>query len=309
VTRTNGMIESFRVVVSAAALLLTLQGCQSGGLFAVFFPHRSAPAGPPARAISDAERLFHAAEADDTGTIRSLLKSGTDVNAPFNHYTPLMATAIHGHTRAVGLLLSRGADVNAKDLIGETALLFAVINNNQKCVDQLLAGGADPNAQTTPQGTTPLLQATEFGRIGIVRSLLAAGADVNLPDAQGSTPLMLAARTTPELVPVLVERGAHVDDVDTRGFTALLEAASNGHTETVGVLLDRGADINAAAVNGWTALLFAVQTGHIETTELLIKRHANVNVKDTKGNTALMLAKSRGNAAGIDLLMNAGAKE
>ena len=103
-----------------------------------------------------------------------------------------MCAALEGRTETVKALLRKGADVNAKDDSGRTALMFAVINLHGQTVKVLLEHGADVNARDD-DGATPLMLAASCGDPEIVQTLLSRGADLNGSFVQtGKTALMLA---------------------------------------------------------------------------------------------------------------------
>ena len=89
----------------------------------------------------------------------------------------MMRAALEGRTGAVGALLRRGAAVNARDIEGRTALMFAVINGHADTVKALLEHGADVNAKADDGGTALMLAACG-GNGEIARALLDHGADV-----------------------------------------------------------------------------------------------------------------------------------
>jgi hypothetical protein len=104
---------------------------------------------------------------------------------------------------------------------------------------------AGTTASAAPVAATPLMEAVSRGDTAAVKSLIAAGENIN---ARGMD-----------------------------GYTALGRASENGHTDTVKALIDAGADVNAKDVGGWTALMYASNNGQADTIKALIAAGADVN--------------------------------
>ena len=114
-----------------------------------------------------------------------------------------------------------------------------------KTFGNLLAGGADVNAKD-PDGWTALISACREGHSKVVKELLEAGADVQVKDKNGWTPLMWAAASGHHnIVDLLVEKGAELEARDQYGASALMKASRRGFEDEVKLLLDKGADVNA----------------------------------------------------------------
>ena len=227
-------------------------------------------------------------------------------------------------------LLAQGADVNAPEPDGTTALHWAAQHGNAQIVDALLAAGGNVHA-TNRYGIQPLLLACEAGQVAIVGRLLGAGADANIATPGGQTALMTAARTgKAEAVKLLLTRGAAVDAAEPlRGQTALMWAAVEGHVEAIDALIAGGADIRATSrgpqkpidlldhyakpikgqgrLDSFTPLMFAVQAGHISATRTLLERGANVNDTAPDGTSALVLAIANAHYELAGLLLDHGA--
>lgn len=170
-----------------------------------------------------------------------------------------------------------------------------------------------------PAATMTLLRAVTLGKTDVVKSLLAKGANINETDAEGSTPLMIAAEGTASLpnnlplIQVLIDARASLEARDSRGRTALHRAAAEGRTNVVGLLLDSGAIANKKTKDGATPLYYAVQYGKMPVLELLIARHVQLDLADATETTPLMLASvGNGNLPNnlpmVEALLTAGAK-
>ncbi|HUQ87422.1 MAG TPA: ankyrin repeat domain-containing protein [Vicinamibacterales bacterium] len=165
---------------------------------------------------------------------------------------------------AVKVLLRSGADVNAAQGDGMTALHWAASNGDAALTQMLLAAGANIRATTRLGGITPLLMASQAGHAQVVATLLAAGAEANSATATGASALMLAARSgSTETVTRLVETGADINAKE-KGFgqTALMVAAGLDRADVVRLLLARGADWKAAsAIADLKALSSPIEDG------------------------------------------------
>ncbi|MGQ0734743.1 MAG: ankyrin repeat domain-containing protein [Acidobacteriota bacterium] len=140
--------------------------------------------------------------------------------------------------------LSQGADVNAVQGDGLTALHWAALSGDSELATMLIVAGANLRAQTRFGAYTPLHVASEAGRADLVRLLVRAGADIHAVTATGATALMLAAGAGDTAsIATLVEAGADVNAKETaRGHTALMFAAAANRVEAVTQLLSAKAD-------------------------------------------------------------------
>ena len=154
-----------------------------------------------------------------------------------------------GDTAAVKTLLKSGADVNAAQGDGMTALHWAAQKGDPELVGMLLAAGANVRATTRLGGYTPMHLASQAGHARVVAALLAAGVSADVATATGASPLMLAARSgSVETATRLIENGAKVNAKEsTHGQTALMVAAGLDRADLVKLLLARGADATLAS--------------------------------------------------------------
>lgn len=156
----------------------------------------------------------------------------------------------------------------------------------------------------------PLSDAAMRGNRAAVRSLLDAGAEVNLAMGDGTTPLHWAAyRADLDMARMLLAAGADVEAVTRLGdITPLFMAAESGNAQMLSILLDAEADVNASKSNGTTALMLAAASGDPGAVNVLLEAEADVNARETTHEqTALMYAAARGRVEVIDLLAAAGA--
>lgn len=226
----------------------------------------------------------------------------------------LLAAAERGDLESVKRLLAKGVPVDAKDPSGWTALVFAVKAANQAMVDLLIAEGASVDFQTaTKAGNTPLHFCARYGNPAIMQTLLDHRAKVDGRSRDGQTALYAATQGgNIDNVKFLLSRGADTNLVGFTNdlghtFTPLSSAAFKGHVELVKLLLEKGAPIESVNNRGWTALMFAAQSPHSKMVKFLLEKGANVNARATAGHTALIYAAVNGQVENIKLLLAAGA--
>jgi uncharacterized protein len=152
--------------------------------------------------------------------------------------------AAAGNHAAIERLLKSGADVNAQQLDGATALQWAAYRGDAQLTELLLKADAKPSV-ANHNGVTPLWLAATSGYADVIQALLKGGADANEQLPLGRRPLMLAARSgNVDAVRALLERGADVNASEAeRGTTALMQAADQGHADVLQELIKQGATV------------------------------------------------------------------
>jgi ankyrin repeat protein len=161
--------------------------------------------------------------------------------------SPVADAAEQNDVEAVRALLRRGADPNAPQSDGLTALHWAALRDNAQLVEVLRYAGANLRPLTRAGGYTPLHLAAREGHVAVARALLSAGASPDVMTATGVTALHFAAMANaPELVNALVEHGADLNVPDAyQGRTPLIFAASGDAVDAISALLVAGADPSA----------------------------------------------------------------
>jgi len=160
--------------------------------------------------------------------------------------TRVADAAQHDDVAAVRSLLQEGADVNAAQADGMTALHWAARNDDAELVTVLAYAGANLEATTRLGGYTALHLAARRGQGDVVRALLEAGSVVEARTSTGATALHLAAGAgRPEAITALLDHGA---DIDAREVSAeqtpMMFAVAENRVEAVRLLLERGADVS-----------------------------------------------------------------
>lgn len=162
--------------------------------------------------------------------------------------SPVADAAERGDVETVVALLQQGADVNAAQGDGMTALHWAGMNGNAELVEVLLYAGAASEATTRLGGYTPLHLASRVGNAEAISALVAQGANVSARTSTGAMPLHLAAGSGDvDAVSALLAAGAAVDGRENvYEQTPLMWATAKNRVPAMTVLLDAGADVNAA---------------------------------------------------------------
>jgi uncharacterized protein len=255
---------------------------------------------PWAAVSAQGPAVADAAMQKNVATVRDLLKQGADVNAAQGDgMTALHWAASHGDLELARMLLVAGANVRATTRInGYTPLFLAAREGNAAIVAALVEAGADPKAVSST-GSTPLMLAAGAGNAGAVERLLDAGVEIDAKErARGQTALMFAAAyNRVEVVKLLARRGANVamtsKVVDL--FELTRDAKPAPTTPIPGV--DRAYNYTELIgyMGGMTPLLFAAREGHVATAAALLDAGADVNQpRDGDLTTPLLMASLNG---------------
>jgi ankyrin repeat protein len=202
-------------------------------------------------------------------------------------------------------LLKAGAKVNAYAKNGLLPLWRASADNRPELVRLLIQYGAevDRRIKVSPGGGSSLEMACQEGHLEVVQILVDNGANVNDRGFLGFTPIRVAARNGHlEIVKYLAEKGAEIDARADDKATPLEHAAAKGHYEIVEYLLGKGANLNNKDKDGDFPLGEAAKYGHEEIAKLLLKKGADAGLTNKEGLTAYLLAKRHGQAKIVKLL-------
>lgn len=294
--------------------------------------------------------LSEAAVVGTPAMLECLLKAGADVNASNDDgQTALMILSRTDKVDAAKLLLNHGANVNlAEKWRGQTALMWAAAEGEPDMLKELASHGADLNArskvnnwdrQVTAEnrakymplgGWTALLFAARQGQLDCAKVLVDAGADKDLQDPDGVSPMVEAiVNGHYEVAAYLADKGADVNRADRWGRTPLwsavdmrilphsgrpdpIDEGSVDATELMKVLLAHGADVNAQLVTfppyrsmsdrggdnilgiGATPLVRAAKAGDVVAIRMLLEKGADPNLATKAGITPVLAAAGVG---------------
>ena len=237
--------------------------------------------------------ITKAVKGGDLATVRKLVASHADVNAPSGDgSTPLLWAVHNSDVEMTRALIAAGAKTDVANNYGVNPLLDASRTGDATMVELLLKAGADPK-RTHPEGETALMAASRAGRVPIVRLLLERGVDVNATDSfQKESALMWAsAEGHLDVVDTLLKAGAnpnlqaHVTaitqrknaDHPTGGFTALMWAARNGSEDVVRRLAQGGADLNLKNGDNASAAMVAMYNDRFDLAKVIWDLGADIN--------------------------------
>jgi len=177
-----------------------------------------------------------------------------------------------------------------------TQLTAAAREGDVARINELLNKGA--KVDEFPPGkwsATPLYWSLFECKYDAARLLLKKGANVNLTDSYGTSPLHLAVcckKVELSFIEHLIQKGADVNYKNTSdGLTSLHYASSSGSVDMAKLLIDKGADINAADHKGTTPLMLAVQKNSLPVAKLLLERGADISLRDKHKKNAMSYAK------------------
>jgi uncharacterized protein len=300
--------------------------------------------------------MMEAATTGNLDIITALLNAGADVESPnLDGQTALMAVARTGNIEVAKLLLKKGANINATEKwAGQTALMWAASRQQPAMVKFLIDNGAEVDKRAIdrnwerrvtseprvkelfPGGFTALLYAAREDCLACVKHLLAAGADINKPDPDNISPLIMALINMRfDVAKYLVEQGADVNQWDYWGRTPLWAAADTNIVplsqrgdlppvqlttglEVASLLLAKGADPNyylklapmpreiaydrandnPVMNTGSTPLQRAAYGGDVEMMKLLLAHGADWTLGNINGVTPLIAMTNGGGTRG-----------
>jgi ankyrin repeat protein len=251
-------------------------------------------------------------------SIKDFEKSISQSSSLYKGWPILSIACLLGEEDIAQQLLKQGANVNASDSSGFTALHRASSKNQVKTVKLLLANGAVINAKND-KGETPVFLAAETGGLETVEYLVAKGADTSILSSNKTSPLAVAISNQRNKVAMLlaeqdldavslhtaamlsiqkslqnvslklIPRDKLINEVDNNKHSLLWFSADKGMEKSVAaILLNKSVDLNQKDSKGFSPLSRAVLKGHTKIARLLIAIGADINTKTSEKNTLLM---------------------
>jgi len=189
----------------------------------------------------------------------------------------------------------------------DKSLIEAAEKGDVEQLELLISRGANVNVKDQ-KGMTPLHLAAKEGHEDIAEILISKGANINAIYGEWGVPLHLAAREGhAEVAELLIDKGTDVNAHGPYGHTSLQYATNHGHVNVIELLISKGADIEARDNWDTTPLIAAARWNHPELVKLLLDRGANIEARTTSGETTLMAAAGANNPEAVKLLLDRGA--
>jgi ankyrin repeat protein len=226
-----------------------------------------------------------------------------------NDLPPLLAASWSGHVNIVFRLIQCGANVRLQGSKNNTSLFWASARGHVNVARILVDNGAGLDINlANAQGLTPLVVAAQHGRTEVVRYLISVGADVSASNKKQQTAMHLAAHGGhTDTIRVLLTAKAPVQNATSNGKTPLMFASAAGYADVIDTLVRAGASPDLQEIEDCTALYYASMHGHTAAVEMLLSHHALTESHSRRGDRALHIAAEKGHASIVGVLLDAGA--
>ena len=239
--------------------------------------------------------LIRASANGHESVVRVLLDAKANANLPgTGGKTPLIVAVTRG-VQLTKLLLDRGADPNLADNFGKTPLMHVMTgsgssssNERRELILSLKQAGADLNAKDN-NGDTAMRLAVANWHVELL-PLLSGTTPSDNKKLFHNEALLLARRQRSSEIESLLSKGDDPNATDKEGRSALSLAAIHGRPEMIHALLLAGCNIDHQDKNGLTPLMYAIRARNMNVTKLLLSAKPNTNIKNHSNETALIIA-------------------
>ena len=250
---------------------------------------------------ASSQDVAKAAKADDASVVKSLIKDGADVNAVDAEGVSALAYAIiNDNYSLVKKLLKADAAVDASVIIANAK------SGNQKIFKLISNKGFNVNAKNEA-GDTPIIHALKTDDLDLFSLFLLNNADLSIADSDGNTPLLLAIKKNlgEKYINAIIETKPNFDIKNTAGETPLSLALTNKNGVLMQKLIFAGADINVADKTGLTPFWFAMENNNFKLAETLIAKGANTSTI-RNGVTPVLYALQKNDRSLLERLVGLG---
>ncbi len=250
----------------------------------------------------DETALLAAVRADKKEIVEMLLNNGADCNVDSYMGSPLCLAAKNGSYEISQMLIEHGAKENYYKY-SVSPLLNAIKYNHPEITELLILSGADADWADPVTGKTLLMVASENGNNNIIDLLLENGADINEKDKSGSDALYYAALNgRKEAVALLLDKGASMLNKKGLMNRSVITAFGKNDKEIIKIMLDKGLDVNGDVYEKIPLLLWLVKNKYFDGAKTIIENGANTETQDTDGQNTLDYALASTNKEFIEYL-------
>ena len=208
-------------------------------------------------------------------------------------------------------VVGRIDNINEADENGQTALMYTLESGNVEISNLLMDNGADIDISNNEWKIRALEKAIDNEREGILEILVKKGVDQDVLIDGNKTPLMYASKEGNRKIAEILIDGGHqkIDATDDYGGNALFYSVVGKKGEILELLVDRGADMEEEVNGGQKVLIYAIGDNNIDVMNRLLDKGADIDAVDKSGTTALISAVFANNEEIVKLLVDRGAKK
>lgn len=255
--------------------------------------------------------IHRAINIESLSLIKYLVKKGVNLDVKNNNGLNILSIVSSFNNLPMIKFLFRQHQINEQSDLKFTALHFATFKGNFSVSKFLIEHGADLNIPDN-KGRTPIFHTVSEGHYQIVDYLISNGADINIKDCEQNTLLRLAcSRGYVNIIELLISKGMDVNEIDYEGNTLAYIASYTNQLEVVECLLKYNVDVSIKSNNNKTPLHYACIHENINMIKCLIDnvkdKVSYVNELYNNNKSCLHIAVENGNLKIIKLLVSYGA--